>query len=454
MAARRDARGGECDGSAGAEGTGRSPLDQLAVSAASERSRLRRDIGWNLVPVVLLAAVGLGLNFLIARWWDEAALGVFNLVTIALFTVAVLGAGGIQYSVLRAVAEAADDRDRVAAIVVGALVPNLVLAAAATALYVALRHPIGALLDSDAVATGMLWSAPALFCFAINKVLLGITNGLRRMRAFAVYTSLRYLLIGGGLLGARWWRVPAEQLPVIWTFTEGTLLLVLGGELFATVQLARGLAGWTSWTRRHLDYGARGVIATLGYEINSKLDVWMLGIALPDAQVGVYGLAAALYEGAMQLPVVLQNNVNPVVARHLAAGEHAEVAELARRVRRWFVPAMVGVSALGAALYPVVIPWLVGKQSFVAGAVPFAILMLGLAAASPYLPFAQALLMGSRPGWHTGYLLAVVAVNLIANLVLIPIFGLPGAAMSTATSMIASALLLRGLVRWTLQLRI
>src|ERR1043165_7640051 len=106
MAARRDARGGECDGSAGAEGTGRSPLDQLAVRAASERARLRRDIGWNLVPVALLAAAG-------------------------------LGGGGIQYAVRRAVAEAADDRDRVAAIVVGALVPNLVLAAAATALYVA-----------------------------------------------------------------------------------------------------------------------------------------------------------------------------------------------------------------------------------------------------------------------------------------------------------------------------
>ena len=76
-----------------------------------------------------------------------------------------------------------------------------------------------------------------------------------------------------------------------------------------------------------------------------------------------------------------------------------------------------------------------------------------LTSATDSLAF-DGLLMGSRPGWHTGYLLAVVAVNLIANLVLIPIFGLPGAAMSTATSMIASALLLRGLVRWTLQLRI
>jgi O-antigen/teichoic acid export membrane protein len=424
------------------------------VTAATEQARLRRDIGWNLVPVVLLACVGLGLNFLIGRWWDEAALGTFNLVAIALFTFAVLGAGGIQYSVLRAVAEAGDDRDRIAAIVVGALIPNLGLAAAATGLYVALHRPIGALLDSDAVATGILWSAPALFCFAVNKVLLCVVNGLRRMRAFAVYTSLRYLLIGGGLLGARWWRLDAEQLPVIWTLTESVLLLVLIGELLATVRLGRGLAGWTSWARRHLNYGARGVLATLGYEINSKLDVWMLGIALPEAQVGIYSLAAALSEGATQLSVVLQNNVNPLIARHLAAGQRGDVEALVRRVRRWFVPAMVGICALAAALYPVIIPWLIGKQSFIGGTVPFAIMMVGLALASPYLPFAQTLLMGSRPGWHTLYVLGIVSVNLIGNLVLIPVLGLAGAATSIAASMVSTAVLLRALARWRLDLRI
>jgi len=55
---------------------------------------------------------------------------------------------------------------------------------------------------------------------------------------------------------------------------------------------------------------------------------------------------------------VVQNNVNPVIARELAQGQPGNVEELARRTRRWFVPAIVGACALGAALYPVVIPWL------------------------------------------------------------------------------------------------
>ena len=399
------------------------------------------------MPVALLGVVGLGLSFVIARWWGASAFGVFNLVTTAYFALAVVGACGLQYSVLRAIAEHPEDRARVAAIVVGALVPNVVLAAAATAVFLAIRPLIARWLDSPAVGEGMLWAAPGLFCFAVNKLLLGVVNGLRRMRAFAIFTSLRYLLIAAGLVIARVEDVAADHLAAIWTFTEGTLLLVLIGELVATVSLARA-AGWTAWTRQHLEYGVRGVLATLAYEINTKLDVWMLGVLIADkAAVGIYALAAALNEGVMQLAVVLQNNVDPVIARLVANDDLAELQAMVKRSRRWFVPALVGVCAASAAVFPAVIPWLIGNPGFAAGAIPFAILMAGIAIASPYLPFAHLLLMAKRPGWHTVLLVTAIAVNVLGNVVLIPRFGLAGAAGSTAATIVTSALLLRALAR-------
>lgn len=402
--------------------------------------RFRRDIVWNLVPVALLGVVGLGLNFAIGAWWGAAALGVFNQVTPALFVLAVLGAGGLQFAVLRATA--AEPGSRLGAVVVGALVPSVVLACAATALFVALRHPIADLLDSPPVASGIAWAAPGLFCFAINKVLLGVVNGLRRMRAFAVYTSLRYTLIAAGLGIAKVHGATAEQLPGIWSFAEGVLLLVLLGELIATVPVMR-CAGWRQEAREHLSYGARSVVATALFEINAKLDVWMLGIALSDRDVGVYSLASALAEGVLQLAVVVQNNVNPVVARSLSAGDTAEVARLVGRTRRWFVPGLAGICAVSAAVFPTAVPWLIGDPVFRAGALPFAVLVGGIALASPYLAFAQLLLMASRPGWHTVYMALVVALNFVAALVLIPSLGALGAAVATAASIVWSAALLR-----------
>jgi O-antigen/teichoic acid export membrane protein len=416
-------------------------------------ARLRRDIAWNLVPVALLAIVGLGLNFLIGAWWGASALGVFNQVTTAFFVFSVIAAGGLQYSVLRAIAEAPEDRTRVAAVAVGALVPTLVLAVTTSFVFVAARGWIAAWLDSDAVGIGMLWAGPGLVVFALNKVLLGVVNGLRRMRAYAVYTSLRYLLIATGLLLARRFDMEPAWLAGIWTFAEAVLFLVLVVEFFATVTLRRA-RGWLAWSRAHIRYGSRGVLATLGYEINSKLDVWMIGIALSDRLVGIYSLASALWEGALQLAVVVQNNLNPMIARDLAAGRTRDVEALARRARRWFVPAFVVICGVSVVAYPYVVPWLIGSAEFAEGAVPFAILMAGAALAASYLPFHTVLMMAGMPGAQTVFVVIVLAINCMLNLALVPPFGLSGAAIAAAAALAASALLLRYMVRLRVGARI
>ncbi|HEY1546997.1 MAG TPA: polysaccharide biosynthesis C-terminal domain-containing protein [Kofleriaceae bacterium] len=409
--------------------------------------RLRRDIAWNLVPVVCLAVVGLGLNFMIAGWWGAAALGVFNLVTIAYFVMAVIGAWGMQYSVLRAIAEHPDDREHVAAVVVGAIVPTVAIAAAAAIAFAMLRDPIGRLLGSDDVATGMTWAAPGLFCFAINKVLFGIVNGLRRMRAFAIYTTARYVLIAAGIYAAHANHVDSAHLAATWSFVEGVLVLVLAVELAATVSISRA-RGWRRWTRIHLAYGTRSLPASIAYEINTKLDVWMLGAAgVAKATVGIYSLAAAINEGATQLSVIVQNNINPLLASELGGGRIEATRKLVRNTRRWFVPAFIAACAIGALVFPVLIPRLVGDPAFAAAARPFAVMMIGLALASPYLPFGQLLLMANRPGWHTALMTLVVGANFAVNLVAIPSLGTIGAALATASAVVTGAIALRVLAR-------
>ena len=415
------------------------------MDAQARARHLRVGVAWNLVPVFLLALVGLGLNIAIGGLWGPAALGSFNQVTTAYFVLGAFGAVSLNFSVLRAIAEAPEDRARVGAIVIGGLVPSVLLGALVTALFLSIRGPVARWLGSDAVATGMAWAAPGLFCFMVNKLLLGVVNGLSRMRAYAVYTSLRYLLIALGL-GIAWGLgLPAEALPGLWSFSEGLLCLVLLAEVVVTVPVRRPV-GWASWALRHLSYGFRGFAAVLLFEINSRLDIWMLGPGFSDVMVGVYSMAASMAEGASQLAVVLQVNLNPQLAAHLAAGRHAEVQVLVARTRRWFVPSMAALSVLAVLLYPIIIPWLTGHGEFEMGAMPFALLMLGLTSSAPWLPFNQILLMGSQPGWHTVYVAIGVALNVLGCFLLIPRYGLVGAAVSGAASLLISSLLLRRMV--------
>jgi len=261
------------------------------------------------------------------------------------------------------------------------------------------------------------------------------------------------VVLGTGIALAHVCDADAEQLPGLWTLTEGVLLVALLGELIITVPIHRA-SGWAAWIADHVRFGTRGAGATLLTELNSRLDIWLLGVMMSDASVGIYSMAANLAEGVNQLAVVLQVNANPTIAAALAAGRPADVDTFVRRSRRWFVPAFVAACAVAAAAFPIAIPWITDNQEFVAGALPFAILAGGLALASPWLPFNPVLLMGRRPGWHTIYVAGAVAGNAALNLALIPHLELIGAALATALAMVASAVWLRRIARTLVGVRL
>ena len=111
------------------------------------------------------------------------------------------------------------------------------------------------------------------------------------------------------------------------------------------------------------------------------------------------------------------------------------------------MPSLASACLLGALVFPVLMPALMHDPQLHAASVPFAILMAGLALASPYLPFLHVLLMANRPAWHTALVVTVVGVNFIADLILIPMLGLTGAAIATALAVVTSAVLVRVLAR-------
>jgi O-antigen/teichoic acid export membrane protein len=86
--------------------------------------------------------------------------------------------------------------------------------------------------------------------------------------------------------------------------------------------------------------------------------------------------------------------------------------------------------------------------------VPFAILMAGLAVASPYLPFTQILLMANKPGWYTVFIVLIVGINFVANLAFIPRYGVSGAALATSVAAFATAIGVRRFARSRVGVRI
>ena len=415
--------------------------------------RFSRDLLWNYAALGFLAVGGILTNLLIAGHYGAAALGVFNQVYAVYVLISQLAAGGIQYSALRHVAEHSADGVRRSQAGWSAVVTVLLLAAPWAILICVLGERIGALVDSTPVGQAMSLAGPGLVFFALNKVLLGILNGLRCMREFAAGQALRYLVMISWVLVAMALDLPAYWLGATFTVSEVILSLILVPLVARRLPAVRQALD-PAWWKRHAVFGFRGFMSGVLLETNARVDVFMLGLFLSDWAVGIYSFAAMLAEGLYNLLGVVRNNVNPLLVQLLRDGRIDELRAMVRTVQRWVYPAAGGLALLVLGLYRPVVHLLLGGGDFLESWSVLAILVAGILFCSGYVPFDFILLQAGQPGYHTLLTGMNFGSNVLFNALLVPRFGIHGAAAGTALALGLSVFYLCWTVRRRLSFRL
>jgi O-antigen/teichoic acid export membrane protein len=199
--------------------------------------------------------------------------------------------------------------------------------------------------------------------------------------------------------------------------------------------------------RNHISFGLRSFLSGALSELNTRVDVLMLGFFVSDGIVGIYSLAAIFAEGFNQLPHIVRNNLDPLLGRRFADGDLSRVEEYARKIRRFFWPAMALAGLVAIAVYSWLLRIFFGASEFAASGSVFAILILGVVLSSGYRPFVGILLQGGRPATYTLLVTVIVTVNLLGNIALIPHLGMNGAAIATSAALACEAALIMLLSR-------
>ncbi|MBK7552528.1 MAG: oligosaccharide flippase family protein [Syntrophaceae bacterium] len=282
--------------------------------------------------LVVLAASGILINLVIAAFRDASALGAFNQAYAIYIVASQIAVFGLHYSVLRHAALYDRDTEERGRLLVNASTWSLTLGIVAAAVVFAASPLFGLILDSDSVAAATANAAPGLMLFPLNKVLLGYLNGLRHMKAFSLLQSMRYILV-------MLWVTAVSVSP--WAFELCTL-----GFLIAEAATALGVSLYlkshgmfpalrfdAGWTRRHFVFGGKSLLAGIFVELNSRMDVLLVGLFLPDREVGIYSFAAMLVDGLYHVLAFVRINYNPVLVGTLRDREWEGARKLLRQTR-------------------------------------------------------------------------------------------------------------------------
>lgn len=176
-------------------------------------------------------------------------------------------------------------------------------------------------------------------------------------------------------------------------------------------------------------------LITAAATINSRLDIFMLGILTDKESVAVYGLAFQIAGVVAIGQTIIYSISAPRIARMWEAGARTELRDLVSTASRLsFAIALVGIFGLGL-LGPSAVPWLVGEEY--GGTIVLAVIIsLGILFSSAMGPAAVALNMSGHDRIVFRATALMAAVNTILNFLLIPPFGPEGAAIASVGSLL------------------
>jgi O-antigen/teichoic acid export membrane protein len=394
----------------------------------------KTEIWASYICFAILGISGVLANHLTAHFYGASGVGIFNQIFSFYIVFSQLAVFGIHLSVQRILPTVMDSKDSAKEQVLSALLAASGFSAISTLFMVVLAPWLSRWMSSPELESGLISAAIGLFFFGMNKVLLAVLNGASKNLIFFILQSLRMVLILAGVVIVG--RGGYSSGTLGWSFTIAETLVFLFAAFSARSFLYQK---WNSTrlaahAKSHLRFGFQALPSNIFTEMNSRVDVIILGFFFSDARVGIYSFIATIAEGVYHLCIFQRALYNPKLASLFHRGNTSEFKTLiffgARK--HYFTYAAVFLAAI--CIYPYARPLIDPANLFSETPALLAYLLVGMYLASGFTPFHMAFVQMNKPLVYTLFMVLVLAGNIAVNLAIVPIYEVPGAAVATGLS--------------------
>ena len=419
------------------------------------RESLARSGVLSLGGSAFAALAALALTALVSNSYGPSGTGVF-FQGVAVFTVVtqVLKLG-TNSAIIRFIAGAPQQADSWR-ITLMAVIPVL-LVSGLVAVAIALgASPLAELLapaaDADRLAGLLVSLAPFIVIGSVLGVLQTVARLVRGVGTFTILQSIalpasRLLVVaavvtlaggaGGGADGAffGWLAVLAPWLVIT--------IAVVAGPLLADRRRGRAVPGENPASAR--TFWAFSAPRAVGASLETALDwsdVLVVAALTSPRDAGIYAVVTRAVRAGQVVDRAMRIAVSPRISHLLAVGDRAAATTLHTSVARGLIllswPFYLTLAILGPAVLALFGP------GFAAGQLALAILAVAMMVSSASGMLQSVLLQGGRSPWQMYNKAAVLALNIGLSLLLVPMVGITGAAVSW----LACLLLDTGLAAW------
>ncbi|MCH1865866.1 oligosaccharide flippase family protein [Nocardioides sp. CFH 31398] len=432
-----------------ASGPADRPVETPARAGAA-RTGMARSGALTLAGSVYAALAGFALTVLVGRWFGAELSGLYFMAVAVFMILNVVAMAGGDSGLVRSVAAyratgAHEDAWTVSSAI---LAPMLAWSLVVAGGLAALSGPLAAVLTPDDAALGrsfLLVLSLTLVFSAVGQASVNGTRSLGGARTFVLLYQV-WLPTGRLLLLGLLWLTDGPTALLLWTWTVPLVLmdLVAFGLLRRTLRRERLASGIAPRPRRQVLRDAwafnlpRGLASLC--EIGIKwADVLLVGLLLGPAAAGVWAAASRFVTTGIMAMEALRIVSAPLLASAFARGEEDEAADIHAMATTWLVLLSWPMFLTLAAFSPLVMS-LVGPE-FTAAAPALTVMCLGLLGYLALGNVNSMLLMAGLSRLTAANSVVSLGLNVSLGLVLIPTWGLPGAAVAWCLALTGDSVL-------------
>ena len=401
-------------------------------------SKAMIDVQWAFISIVTASLAHFILRIILGRELGPDGLGVYTLAfTIYLFGVQ-FAAFGIGAALTKYVAEFLDDQVAIRNYVSSGMTSSIITGALMGVVLFLLAPYIATSFFHVPELEPLVQLTALCYPFiAIQKAVLGTLNGFRRMHLYAlldiaqnvivVVTSIALvLLFEMGVMGA------------VIGFIGPTILVSVLSPVLIRECIGLDASLWNTMALRATTiFGFYIVLGNSISFLNTNVDSIMIGYYLNPAEVGIYAVAALLAQTLTLIPGAVQRVTAPATARLYGKGDVEAIREIiTSTMKKAFL--VSAVIALVLVIFGQFFISLFLTPEFLSAYVPLLVLLIGHTIFAPFMAIGSTLASIGKVNIPFRIHLICGVLNIVLNVLLIPLFGIVGAAASTTITHIAN----------------
>jgi stage V sporulation protein B len=399
------------------------------------------DVQWAFLSIFTASLANFILRIVVGRELGPTGLGVYTLAfTIYLFGM-LFAAFGIGAAQTKYIAEFIDDHTTVRKYVSSGMTSSIITGTLTGIVFFFLAPYIAISFFKIPELVGLIQLIALCYPFiAIQKSVLGTLNGFRKMHLYALLNIIQNISTVG---------VSIVLVKVFGLGVQGAVIglvaptILIGILCPLLIRKHIGLDG-SLWDipalRATTVFGFYIVLSSsIGY-LNNQINSILIGYYLNPTEVGIFAIAVLLSQTLVLIPSAIQTVTNPMMANLAGKGDLEGVRLIFLSTLKMGLLISAGSAALIAIFGPYVITLLFG-EIFLMAYVPLLILLLGMVVGASFAAVGTTL--SSIGQVHILFRISAVCVvlNIILNILLIPPFGIIGAAIATSVMGIANFLI-------------